>query len=115
MPHWYNHPVMEPIRLFVDRVLEFLPNVLLTGCGKEDRDRRDRPGHPNLLTLIRGRIPSKKRSNRQGALFPTLGWSLASTPGCKRHFHRVPFRVSLSRRRARSRSRCCPTAPRGDE
>lgn len=29
MPDWYNHPVMEPIRLFVDRVLEFLPNVLL--------------------------------------------------------------------------------------
>ena len=39
------------------------------GC-KEDRNRRDRPGHPNLLPLMRGGISSKERSNRQGAFFP---------------------------------------------
>lgn len=26
---WYNHPVMEPVRTFLERVLEFLPNVIL--------------------------------------------------------------------------------------
>jgi len=26
---WYNHPVMEPVRLFLERILEFLPNVIL--------------------------------------------------------------------------------------
>jgi len=26
---WYNHPVMEPVRRFANRVLEFLPNVIL--------------------------------------------------------------------------------------
>jgi Mechanosensitive ion channel, conserved TM helix len=29
MPEIYNHPVMEPVRLLVERVLDFLPNVLL--------------------------------------------------------------------------------------
>ncbi len=29
MSQLYNHPVMEPLRLFVERVLEFLPNVML--------------------------------------------------------------------------------------
>ncbi|MFQ5789032.1 MAG: hypothetical protein ACE5JI_01020 [Acidobacteriota bacterium] len=29
MWQFYDHPVMEPVRLFVERVLEFLPNVLL--------------------------------------------------------------------------------------
>ncbi len=29
LSQWYNHPVMEPVRLFVGRVLEFLPNVIL--------------------------------------------------------------------------------------
>jgi hypothetical protein len=26
---WYNHPVMEPVRLFLERVLEFLPSIIL--------------------------------------------------------------------------------------
>jgi hypothetical protein len=29
MSDWYNSPVMEPVRLFLERVLQFLPNVLL--------------------------------------------------------------------------------------
>ena len=29
MYEFYNHPVMEPVRLLVERVLDFLPNVLL--------------------------------------------------------------------------------------
>lgn len=29
LSQWYNDPVMEPVRLFVGRVLEFLPNVIL--------------------------------------------------------------------------------------
>lgn len=29
LSQWYNRPVVEPVRLFVERVLEFLPNVIL--------------------------------------------------------------------------------------
>lgn len=29
LSQWYNHPVMEPLRLFAGQVLTFLPNVLL--------------------------------------------------------------------------------------
>ena len=29
MSEFYNHPVMEPVRLLMERVLDFLPNVLL--------------------------------------------------------------------------------------
>jgi hypothetical protein len=29
LSQWYNQPVMEPVRLFVERVLAFLPNVIL--------------------------------------------------------------------------------------
>jgi hypothetical protein len=29
LTEWYRHPVMEPVRLFIERVLAFLPNVLL--------------------------------------------------------------------------------------
>ncbi len=29
LSQWYNRPVMEPVRLLVERVLEFLPNVIL--------------------------------------------------------------------------------------
>jgi len=29
LSQWYTHSVMEPVRLFVERVLEFLPNVIL--------------------------------------------------------------------------------------
>lgn len=29
LSQWYNDPVMEPVRLFVERVLAFLPNVIL--------------------------------------------------------------------------------------
>ncbi len=29
LSQWYNRPVVEPVRLFVERVFEFLPNVIL--------------------------------------------------------------------------------------
>ena len=29
LTEWYRHPVMEPVRLFIERVLAFLPNVIL--------------------------------------------------------------------------------------
>ena len=28
LSEWYRHPVMEPVRLFIEKVLAFLPNVI---------------------------------------------------------------------------------------